>query len=554
MAKPVILTIDDDPVVLRAVERDLRAEFGKDYRILRADSGAAALEALKQLRVRSEAVALLLSDQRMPGMSGVEFLEQALEIYPDAKRALLTAYADTDAAIRAINRIRVDHYLLKPWDPPEEKLYPIVQDLLDDWGRAYRPLYEGVRIIGHRWSPQSHDVKNFLARNQIPYQWLDIDENPEATRLLKTVNQGMEGLPVVIFPDGQHLVRPTPILLAQKIGLRTQAKTPFYDLIIVGAGPAGLAAGVYGASEGLNTLIIERSAPGGQAGQSSAIENYLGFPRGVSGDLLTQRAVEQAEKFGAELLRPQEAVALRVQDQYKIVRLMDGTQVSSQVLVIATGINYRKLDVPGVEKLAGAGIYYGAATTEAISCRDSDVFIVGAGNSAGQAALYLARFAAQVTILCRGESLAAGMSQYLVDRIVDAQDNVRARLRTEVVAAHGASHLEAITIKSHDTGDEETLPARAMFVFIGARPYTEWVQGVVQCDEYGFILTGPDLLRGGKRPKGWMLDRDPYWLESSVPGIFVAGDVRQSSIKRVASAVGEGAMAVAFVHKYLGST
>jgi len=553
MAKPVILTIDDDPVVLRAVERDLRREFGKDYRILRADSGPAALEALKQLRLRSEPVALLLSDQRMPGMTGVEFLEAALEVFPEAKRALLTAYADTDAAIRAINKVRVDHYLLKPWDPPEEKLFPIVRDLLDDWVRSFRPLYEGVRIIGHRWSPQSHDLKDFLARNQIPYQWLDIDDNPEATQLLGTLNETVDELPLVIFPDGQHLVRPTPIALAQKVGLRTQAKTPFYDLIIVGAGPAGLAAGVYGASEGLSTLMIERSAPGGQAGQSSAIENYLGFPSGVSGSLLTQRALAQAERFGAELLRPQEATALRLQDNYKFVTLMDGAEVSCHALVVATGINYRKLDVPGVEQLTGAGVYYGAATTEAISCRDSAVFVVGAGNSAGQAAMYLSKFAAEVTILCRGESLAAGMSQYLVDRIIDAE-NIRARLCTEVVAAHGDKNLEAITVREKNTLVEEQLPARAMFIFIGAQPYTEWVRGTVHCDEYGFIPTGPDLMRAGNRPRGWMLNRDPYWLETNVPGIFVAGDVRQGSIKRVASAVGEGAMAVAFVHKYLAST
>jgi thioredoxin reductase (NADPH) len=552
MVKPVIFTIDDDPGVLRAIERDLRQGFGKDYRVLRADSGPSALAALQQLRLRNEPVALLLSDQKMPGMTGVELLEQARQIYPDAKRALLTAYADTDAAIRAINNVKIDYYLLKPWDPPDERLYPVLQDMLDDWLAGYRPRFEGLRVIGHRWSPQGHDIKDFLARNQIPYQWIEYDSNPEGAPLLASLQRAPADLPIVLFPDGTSLVRPTPILLAAKIGLRTRAKTPFYDLVIVGAGPGGLAAGVYGASEGLGTLIIERSAPGGQAGQSSAIENYLGFPTAISGSELARRALTQAERFGAELLRPQEATHLRLQAPYKIIQLSDGSEVSCQALVIATGINYRKLDAPGVERLTGAGIYYGAAITEAISCRDSEVYIVGAGNSAGQAALYLTKFASRVTLLCRGDSLAASMSQYLVDRIIDSE-TISTRLRTRVTAAHGANNLEAITVCSDDTGQEETLPARALFIFIGALPYTEWTDGVVQCDEHGFILSGPDLMRAGKRPKGWLLDRDPYWLETNVPGIFVAGDVRQGSIKRVASAVGEGAMAVAFVHKYLAS-
>ena len=552
MEKPVIFSIDDDPEVIRAIERDLRRGFGKDYRILRADSGRAALEALKQLRLRNEAVALLLSDQKMPGMSGVEFLELAREEFPEAKRALLTAYADTDAAIRAINNVKIDYYLLKPWDPPDERLYPVIQDLLDDWQASFKPRFEGVRIIDHRWSPHGHELKDFLARNQVPYQWIDTDHSAEAAPLLKHLERSEVDLPVVLFSDGSHLVRPTPIDLANRIGLQTAAKTKFYDLIIVGAGPAGLAAGVYGASEGLTTLIIERSAPGGQAGQSSAIENYLGFPRGLSGNDLTRRALDQAEKFGVELLRPQEAVGLRVQDQYKIVQMADGTEVNCHALVIATGINYRKLDLPGVEAITGAGVYYGAATVEAISCRDDDVYIVGAGNSAGQAALYLSNFAAQVTLLVRGESLAASMSQYLVDRIIDAE-NIHCRLCTSVVGVHGAHNLERITVKDLDSGKEETLSARALFIFIGAVPYTDWVSGAIQRDEYGFILTGPDLMGDGKRPKGWKLDRDPFWLETNVPGVFVAGDVRQNSIKRVASAVGEGAMAVAFVHKYLGS-
>ncbi len=552
MAKPVIFTVDDDPEVLRAIERDLRREYGKDYRVVRAESGQSALDALKQLMLRNEPVALLLSDQRMPGMNGVEFLEKARELYPDAKRALLTAYADTDAAIKAINAVRIDYYLLKPWDPPDERLFPVVRDLLDDWLAAFRPRFEGVRIISHRWSPQAHELKDFLARNQIPYQWLDIETGGEAAKLLEQLQVAASEAPVVLMPDGSHMVRPTTAELAERIGLRTRAKTPFYDLVIVGAGPAGLAAGVYGASEGLSTLIVERSAPGGQAGQSSAIENYLGFPNGLSGADLTRRALTQAERFGAELLRPQEAVGLSLRDPYKVIKLADGNEVSCHALVIATGINYRRLNVPGLDKLTGAGVYYGAAITEAVSCRDNAVFVIGAGNSAGQAAMYLSRFASQVTMLVRGESLAASMSQYLVDRIIDAE-NIRVRLCTQVVAVHGDINLESVTLADTQTGKEEMLPARAMFIFIGAVPHTDWVSDVVLRDEYGFIPAGPDLMQGNKRPKGWALDRDPYWLETNVPGIFVAGDVHQQSIKRVASAVGEGAMSVAFVHKYLAT-
>jgi thioredoxin reductase (NADPH) len=552
VAKPVIFTVDDDPEVLRAIERDLRSNFGKDYRVVRADSGQSALEAIKQLLLRNEPVALILSDQRMPDMNGVEFLEKARELYPEAKRALLTAYADTDAAIKAINAVRIDYYLLKPWDPPEERLYPVLQDLLDDWLAAFRPPFEGVRIISHRWSPKAHELKDFLARNQIPYQWLDIEAGGEATKLLEQLQLPVSDLPVVLFPDGSRLVKPSTAELAEKIGLRTRAKTPFYDLVIVGAGPAGLAAGVYGASEGLSTLMIERSAPGGQAGQSSSIENYLGFPNGLSGADLTRRALTQAERFGAELLRPQEVVGLSLREPYKVIKLADGNEVSCHALLIATGINYRRLEVPGIDQLTGAGVYYGAAITEAVSCRDNAVFVIGAGNSAGQAAMYLARFASQVTMLVRGESLAAGMSQYLVDRIIDAE-NIRVRLCTQIKALHGDVNLESVTLLDTKSGKEETVPARAMFIFIGAEPHTDWVGDVIVRDDYGFIPAGPDLLHDGKRPKGWKLDRDPYWLETNVPGVFVAGDVHQQSIKRVASAVGEGAMSVAFVHKYLAT-
>ena len=552
MAKPVIFTVDDDPEVLRAIERDLRKHFGEYYRVARADSGQSALEALKQLTLRNEPVALLLSDQRMPGMSGVEFLEQARALYPGAKRALLTAYADTDAAIKAINTVRIDYYLLKPWDPPEERLYPVLQDMLDDWLAVFRPPFEGVRLIDHRWSPKAHGLKDFLARNQVPYQWLDVETGAEAAKLLEQLQCTKADLPVVILSDGSHLVQPSTAQLAEKIGLRTRARTPFYDLVIVGAGPAGLAAGVYGASEGLSTLMIERSAPGGQAGQSSAIENYLGFPRPISGADLARRALDQTKRFGAELLVPQEAVGLEFKDHYKVIKLGDGNEVSCHALVIATGINYRRLDVPGIDQLTGAGVYYGAAITEAVSCRDNAVFVVGAGNSAGQAAIYLAGYASELTMLVRGESLAASMSQYLVDRIIDSE-NIRVRLCTQVASLQGEANLESVTLLDIQTGKQETVPARAMFIFIGAVPHTDWVAGSVIRDEYGFIPSGPDLLNDGKRPKGWPLDRDPYWLETNVPGVFVAGDVRQQSIKRVASAVGEGAMSVAFVHKYLAT-
>jgi thioredoxin reductase (NADPH) len=551
-AKPVIFTIDDDPEVLRAIERDLRRKFGKDYRVVRAESGQAALDALSQLMLRDEPVALLLSDQRMPVMSGVEFLEKAQTLYPSARRALLTAYADTDAAIRAINAIHVDYYLLKPWDPPEEKLYPPVQDLLDEWQASYRPPFEGLRVVGHRWSPQAHDIKDFLARNRVPYRWLDVEESRDAQTFMQQLNLTTGDLPLVIFDDGSYVCKPSIAEVGERVGLKTRSSMPFYDLIIVGAGPAGLAAAVYGGSEGLATLLIERSAPGGQAGMSSRIENYLGFPRGLSGEDLTWRAVTQAERFGVEILRPAEVVSLKTENTYHLVTLGDGIELSCHALIIATGVNYRKLDVPGVAGLTGAGVYYGAANTEANACTNADVYVVGAGNSAGQAAMHLAKFANHVGILCRGDNIAASMSQYLVDQI-RSTGNIIVRTCTEVAAAHGAQHLERLTVRDTKTQREETVPAAALFIFIGAVPYTDWCAGVVQRDNYGFILSGPDLMRDGKRPKGWPLERDPYWLETSVPGIFVAGDVRQQSIKRVASAVGEGAMAVAFIHKYLAS-
>jgi thioredoxin reductase (NADPH) len=549
-AKPVLLTVDDDPDVLRAIERDLRREYGSTYRILRADSASAALEALKQLKLRNETVALILADQRMPQMNGVEMLEQAIELFPNAKKALLTAYADTDAAIKAINSVRIDYYFVKPWDPPEERLFPVVNDLLDDWQSGFRPDFEGIRVVGNRWSSLSHQVKDYLARNLVPYLWLDVETDPQAEQLLEIAKADHSHLPLVVFPDGSSLSQPNNLQLAEKVGFKQRAELPFYDLLIVGSGPAGLAAAVYGASEGLRTVLIEREAPGGQAGTSSRIENYLGFPVGLSGADLTRRGVAQAKRFGVELLSPQEASSLRLDGQYKVVKLADGTEINCHALMIATGVSYRKLDVPGVERLTGAGVYYGAAMTEALSCKDDDVYIVGGANSAGQAALYFARYARKVVMLVRADSLAKSMSQYLVDRIYDSP-NIEVKTFTAVTEAHGAENLQALTLANVQTGETGTVPATALFIFIGAMPYTEWLSGLVERDEQGFIITGADLTRSGKRPKGWHLPRDPFLLEASVPGIFVAGDVRHGSVKRVASSVGEGSVAVQFIHRYL---
>jgi thioredoxin reductase (NADPH) len=570
LAKPILLTIDDDPEVLRSVERDLRIEYGKYFRVLRADSGTTALEVLQKLKLRNQPVALLLVDQRMPQMTGVEFLEQAMQLFPDAKRALLTAYADTDAAIRAINTVKIDYYLLKPWDPPEERLYPVLNDLLNDWEASFHPPFAGIRVIGHRWSPKSHQIKDFLGRNQVPYQWLDIETDEEARRLVTCASSNTPHLPLVFFPDGSQLIEPTNVQIAQKIGLRTQAERPFYDLIIVGAGPAGLAAGVYGASEGLSTVMIEREAPGGQAGSSSRIENYLGFPTGLSGGDLARRAVTQARRFGVEILTPQEATGIRVEDSYRIVTLADGSEIGCHALMIATGVAWRKLDVPGIEKLTGAGVYYGAAQSEAIACSGEEVFIVGGANSAGQAAMYFSKYAHKVTMLVRGHSLAQSMSQYLIEQI-SATDNITVQVHSSVVEAKGETSLEAIAIANTMTGEKQTVPATSLFIFVGALPHTDWLDGLVERDKQGFILSGPDLMRvreaspgdsacpqgeafpieNRRRPKGWTLDRDPFLLETSVPGIFVAGDVRYGSVKRVASGVGEGAIAVQFIHQYL---
>jgi thioredoxin reductase (NADPH) len=550
-SKPIIFTIDDDPEVLRSVERDLRRQYGSNYRIMRADSGQNALDAVKQLKLRNDSIALFLSDQRMPRMSGVQFLEQAREIYPQAKRVLLTAYADTDAAIQAINTVHIDYYLMKPWDPPTEKLYPVLNDLLEDWQAGYHPDYEGVRAIGNRWSPASHAVKDFLARNHVPYRWLDIERDEEAQKLLELSSAIGEKLPVVIFPDGSHLSAPTNGEIAEKVGLKTRAEMPFYDLLIVGSGPAGLAAAVYGASEGLKTLLIERDAPGGQAGTSSRIENYLGFPSGLSGGELARRGLAQAKRFGVEVLTPQEVTGLRIDNQYKFVKLADGSEVSCHALMLATGVSYRKLDIPGAEKLTGAGVYYGAAQTEALSCEGDDVYIIGGANSAGQGAMYFARYARKVIMLVRGDSLAKSMSQYLIDQICETP-NIEVWTHTTVTEVHGEEHLSGLTISNVQTGETQTMPATALFIFIGAMPRTDWLSEEVTRDEQGFVLTGPDLMAGGKRPKGWKLNRDPFLLETSIPGIFAAGDVRRGSVKRVASGVGEGSIAVQFIHRYLG--
>jgi thioredoxin reductase (NADPH) len=551
MAKPVIWTVDDDPDVLRAVERDLRRQYGDRYKVISADSGTSALEAVKQLKLRNEPVALFLVDQRMPRMSGVEFLEKAIEFYPDAKRALLTAYADTDAAIRAINSVQIDYYLMKPWDPPEERLYGVINDLLDDWQTSYHPVFEGVRVIGYRWSPQSNEIRDFLGRNFVPHQWLNIETDQTAKQLLATTGAVASSLPVVVFPDGSFLCNPPTAEVARKLGLKTKAESPFYDLVVVGAGPAGLAASVYGAADGLKTLLIEREAPGGQAGRSSRIENYLGFPTGLSGLDLARRAVAQAQRFGVEILAPQEVKSVRVAGSTRVLTLADGADIGCRALLIATGIAFRKLDVPGLEKLNGAGVYYYAPMSEAFSYRDGDIYIVGGANSAGQAALYFSKFARQVTMLVRGYALSDSMSQYLENQIA-ATKNIKVRINSSVIAVEGADCCEKITIQNHKTRSQETVPASALLIYAGAVPRTDWLAGVVERDAQGYLISGQHLMREGKRPAGWTTDRDPLYLETSVPGIFVAGDVRHRSAKGVTSGVGEGAMAVKLVHEYLG--
>jgi thioredoxin reductase (NADPH) len=551
MDKPILLTVDDDAAVSQAITRTLRRQYAHRFRVLRAESGPAALDTLRELKLSGDEAALILADHRMPGMTGVDLLEQSIELFPDAKRVLLTAYADTEAAIRAINTVGLDYYLLKPWDPPEEKLYPVLDDLLGDWLAHYEPPFEGVRVIGHRWSARSHEVKDLLAGNHIPFLWLDVESDVAAQELLAAAGVAAtpERLPVVVTASGTVLEAPTNADLAASIGLLTRAELPFYDLIIIGAGPAGLAAAVYGASEGLRTVLVERQAPGGQAGQSSRIENYLGFPAGVSGSELARRAMTQARRFGAEMITVQEVCALEARGSARVVRLRSGAELSSHTILIATGVSYRRLDVPGFEEFVGQGVYYGAGVAEAQRMRDQDVYIIGGANSAGQAAVYFSRFARSVTMVVRADGLEKSMSHYLIEQIRSIP-TICVRVRSEVVAAGGSTHLETITIADRGTGRDEVVPANFLFVMIGADPHTEWLGDAVVRDGQGFILSGAELLRAGDHSR-WTVEREPYLLETSLPGVFVAGDARRSSMKRVASAVGEGAMAVYLVHQYL---
>ena len=547
MPKPILLAIDDDTSVLEAVVQDLRRHYGQDYRIVRAASGAAALDICRQLQERKDTVALFLSDQRMPGMTGVDFLQQALTIYPDAKRVLLTAYADTEAAIRAINSAKIHYYLNKPWDPPEEKLYPVLDDLLETWKQGYKPPYEGIIVVGTRWSSADHNVREFLSRNRVPYKWLSPEQHPEAVDLLKERGLDDSRLPVIVFGDGTSLVQPTSSDLATKLGMPRQAQQKFYDVVVVGAGPAGLAAGVYAASEGLGTLIVEGEAIGGQAGSSSKIENYLGFPQGLSGADLADRAFLQANRLGAEFLA-QQVTCIRRDNQYQIVQLADGKEITCHVCLIATGVAYRKVDIPGADDFTGSGVYYGAALAEAKSCADEIVYIVGGANSAGQAAMYFSRYAGEVHMLVRADSLNKSMSKYLIDQI-KATPNITVETCTEITSMSGNGHLECLTLNTPN--GEERRQVTSVFIFIGAAPKTDWLPKDIAVDNKGFILAGPDLK--AQAPKSWPLDRDPYLLETSVPGIFVAGDVRFNSVKRCASAVGEGSIAIQFVHQYLAT-
>ncbi|GAA4911939.1 FAD-dependent oxidoreductase [Mucilaginibacter defluvii] len=549
MDQPIIFLIDDDPQVLRAINRDLRSKYRQDYRILSTSSANEALSSLRELKNKGEVVAAFISDQRMPEMQGVDFLTKAMVFFPDAKRVLLTAYSDTDAAIKAINDVKLDYYLTKPWDPPEEKLYPIIDDLLDDWQGSYRPDFKGIKVLGYQFSPQSHEVKEFLAGNLVPYQWVDMADE-EGTRLCNVNNLQPKDFPVLIFEDGEVVKRPTIIDVASKIGLNPRVSNTVYDVAIVGAGPAGLAASVYGASEGLRTLLIERHAPGGQAGTSSRIENYLGFPSGLSGSDLTRRAITQATRFGTEFLSPQMVKEIRIKDGYKAIVLNDDTEINAKAIIITTGVDYRKLETKGVNNFTGAGIYYGAANTEALSCRDKQVFIVGGGNSAGQAAMYLSKFAKQVCIIIRREDLTSTMSAYLIEQI-NGVENICVKGCSEITEAKGDDKLRELNIKHLITGDVETVEADALYIFIGAKPYTEWLGTNIIKDNKGFVETGRELNRYDGFGKIWKMNRDPYLLETSTPGIFAAGDVRAGAMNRVASAVGEGSMAISFVHKYL---
>jgi thioredoxin reductase (NADPH) len=552
----VLFVVEPDAATRQLLERDLQREYRERYRILAAASGREGLDRLRRLSADQAVVALLLADQRLPDMGGVEFVEQASTLFPGARRVLLTAYADAEAAIRALKTVRIDHYLLQPWQPAEQNLYPVLDDLLVDWEDAVRRAFEGVRVVGYRFSPRSHETRDFLVRNGVPFQWLDLERDEEARRLVAAAGVKASQLPLVRFPDGTQLVQPTNAEIAERMGLQVHPRGTFYDLVIVGAGPAGLAAAVYGASEGLHTVMVERHAPGGQAGSTSMIENYLGFPAGLTGADLARRAVAQARKFEVEIVTPQVMVGLRVDGSSRVAILNDGSELRCQVMLLATGVAWRRLDVPGLERLTGAGVYYGGTLAEAFFCRGEDVYIVGGGNAAGQAALHFARYARMVTMIVREHALSESMSRYLIEQI-EATKNITVRVRTTVVEVQGMERLEAVTLLDAATGAKETARTNALFIFIGTVPHTEYVEGVVQRDSAGFILTGPDLAGrdgDGHRPRGWRLERDPFWLESSVPGIFAAGDVRHGSVKRVAAGVGEGAAAVQFIHRYLRST
>ena len=550
MERPIIFSIDDDPQVLRAVSRDLRTMYGKEYKIMSTTSAKEALESLTELKNSSDVVALFVCDQRMPEMDGTDFLAKATKIFPDAKRVLLTAYSDTEAAIKAINDVRLDYYLMKPWDPPEEKLYPVLNDLLDDWQNDYIPEFKGIKLVGYQFSPQSHTIKDYLASNLVPYRWFDVEKNPEARQKLETNKISPTQLPLIIFEDGSKLSNPTIREIAGKIGKTSQVTHDIYDVVIIGAGPAGLAAAVYGASEGLKTLLIERKAPGGQAGSSSRIENYLGFPAGLSGADLTRRAITQAMRLGAEFLSPQEVNDIRQKDGYKTIVLDDGPEIISRTVVVTTGVDYRKLEVKGIDNFTGAGVYYGAAMTEAAACKDKEVYIIGGGNSAGQGAVYLSKFAKNVYIIIRKDSLSYTMSAYLIQQI-DNIANIQVLADTEIMEASGNNCLEHLTLINVKTKETVTRVAAALYIFIGAKPFTDWIKLDILRDEKGFIETGRELRRYDNFGKIWKMERDPFLLETSCSGIFAAGDVRAGAMNRVASAVGEGSMAISFVHKYL---
>lgn len=553
MNKPILFAIDDDPQVLRAITRDLRSKFRAEYRVLSTDSPKEALETLPELKKKGETVALFLSDQRMPEMIGVDFLEQAKNIFPEAKRVLLTAYSDTDAAIKAINEVSLDYYLLKPWDPPEEKLYPILEDLLDEWHANFRPEFQGIKLVGYQYSPKSHTVKDYLSGNLIPYRWLDIENEEKATGLISEFDVELKDLPAIFFEDGSHIANPTPLEIANKLGRNPSASENIYDVAIIGAGPAGLAAAVYGGSEGLKTLLIEKRAPGGQAGTSSRIENYLGFPKGLSGSDLARRAITQATRFGVEFLSPQEVEDISTTDQYKTVKLSDGNTINAKAVVVTTGVNYRKLESKGISDFTGAGIYYGAAMTEAHAFKDKQVYLVGGGNSSGQAAMYLSTFAKNVFISIRKDSLASSMSSYLIDQI-NGTENIEIIGQTEVVEASGNGQLQKLLIKNNKDDSQTEVDADGLFIFIGARPYTDWIKASVIKNDRGFIETGRDLGKYDEFQKVWKLERQPYLLETCAPGIFAAGDVRAGAMNRVASAVGEGAMSIKYVHEYLADS